>query len=58
MTVRALALLVSAMVLAAITILLGIFVLVSLVGMFLDSLLYGRLLGGGMDDGFPFVLPL
>jgi hypothetical protein len=55
-TVRALALLASAMVLTAITILLGTIVLVSLFGMFRESLRYGQIIGGGMADGFPFEL--
>lgn len=47
---------VGALALSAITALLGIFVLIALVGMFLDSLQYGQIIGGGKADGFPFLL--
>jgi len=55
-TARALALLVSAVVLTAVTILLSTIVLYALFTMLRDSMQYGRLIGGGMEDGFPLVL--
>jgi hypothetical protein len=47
---------VSAVVLTAGTIFLSVIVLYALLTMFRDSMQYGRLIRGGMEDGFPFVL--
>lgn len=55
-TARSLMLFVCALALTAVTVRLGAFVLIALVGMFLDSLRYGQIIGGGMVDGFPFLL--
>ncbi len=44
--------------LSAVAALLSVTVVYALGGMFIDSLRYGRIIGGGMEDGFPILLAL